>query len=93
MYLPPLLEGFLGYGSFAESLKRIFCGFDPVAEVFPSGMFYWLFTLILFTFQNKTRAECSGVGHGELQPHRPSECEHALDIAGFVFSVPLLAPH
>ena len=56
MCLPPLSEGFLEYGSFEESLKRIFCGFDPMAEVFPSGMFYWLFILILFTFQNKTRA-------------------------------------
>ena len=56
MYLPPLLEGFLEYGSFAESLKRIVCGFDPMAEVFPAGMFYWLLTLIFFTFQNKTKA-------------------------------------
>ena len=69
----------------------------PMAEVFPSGMFYWLFTPdpLHVSEQNESgrRAECSGAGHGELQPHRQSECERALGVAGFVFSVLLLAPH
>ena len=70
MYLPPLLEGSLEYGSLAEALKRIISGFDPLAEMFPAGVLYWFLTLLFFTFQNKTKADCSAGRpyrwHGEL---------------------------
>lgn len=56
MYLPPLMEGMLEFGGLVEALKRLISGFDPMAELFPAGILYWLLTLIFFTFQNKTKS-------------------------------------